>query len=384
MQDRTSINGDICVALDDTCLLNGLSFRHHTGVFCTEAAAVDVAIDSGTLSFRSDGAAVKHDICVTGYACQLTTAIDRFLDGNHMTFDIVTNRDVRISCNHGGQTETTTKDIFMNSAVDDIYSRIVFLIFCCCIFSLVTAAIDVVVDSTAIDSDIDCVLRSPIEIVTTKDVVDNSICCTALLHRHGNRTIDISSDSFRNRIRCCPLSFTATIEVTCDGTAIEVYMSRLVCSIGICRTCRLTALRGIHFTHSATAIDITCDIGITDVVVSRSLTGISTYIDCYIACHSSALTEAATKDVASNVDAQILIGLSNIKCCITINICRIAATVYTGSNCSTLICSRTKVIFSAYNIYANLIRSCCCADIHQCITRHISFTATAKDLANLT
>ena len=261
MQDRASINCDICIALDDTCLLNGLSFRHLTGVFCTETAAIDVAIDSATLSFCSDGAAVKHDISVTGYTSQLTTAIDRFLDGNHMTFDIVTNRDVRISCNHGCQTETTAKDIFINSTVDDVHGRIIGSALCWCISSLIATAIYAIVHSTAIDIDRYCILRSTQDIVTTKDFVNNSIRCTTLFQCHGNGTIDVCSMI----ILCSHVVFTQTssVDITGNGAAIEVNVCCLTLRSGFYAFFQMR----IHLTLGTAAIDVTGDVCITFVII---------------------------------------------------------------------------------------------------------------------
>ena len=111
-----------------------------------------------------------------------------------MTFYIITNRHVRITCNGCRRTETTTKDIFRNSAVDNSYSRIIFVTYRCSIFSLVTTAIYALINSTAVDFDNYSILRSTIEIVTTKYVVDNSVGSATLLYRHGNRTIDVSSN----------------------------------------------------------------------------------------------------------------------------------------------------------------------------------------------
>ena len=123
-----------------------------------------------------------------------------------MIWIVITNRYMRITGNGCRQTETTTKDIFCNSTIDNSYSRIIFVTYRCSIFSLVTTTIYITfftiylsaeVHSTAIDYDSNRILRSTIEIVTTEDVVDNSVGRATLFHRHGNRTIDVSSDSFR-------------------------------------------------------------------------------------------------------------------------------------------------------------------------------------------
>ena len=119
-------------------------------------------------------------------ASQFATAIDGFQNNDFVTYSFVTNHYMWITFNNCRQTITTAKDIISNSGVVDIYRRIIFMTIWCSIFSLVTTAIDTLLYDTAIDYDSDSILRSTIEIVTTKYVV-NAIT----FHCHGNRTIDV-------------------------------------------------------------------------------------------------------------------------------------------------------------------------------------------------
>ena len=132
-----------------------------------------------------------------------------------------------ITCNRCCLTKTATKDISCNSAIINIYFRIIFAAFWRNIFSLVTTAIDITlftvffsfteIHSTAINIDSNSILWSTEIIITTKDVVN-----ATTFHRHSNRAIDIGCNS-RN-CGCCSLPFTTTIDITCNSATIEVHM----------------------------------------------------------------------------------------------------------------------------------------------------------------
>ena len=184
MENVTAIDGNIRVTRDKT---------NSDVSAATIATAIDIAIDRTALTFCSNGTAINYDICVTIYTGLRTTAIDRLQNSSHMTFDIVTNRDVRITRSSCRRTKTTTKDILCDGTIDDVHSRIIGRAFCWCISSLVTTAINAVVNSTAIDIDRYCILWSTQYIVTAKYVVDSSVGRATLFHRHNDRTIDISS-----------------------------------------------------------------------------------------------------------------------------------------------------------------------------------------------
>ena len=206
-------------------------------------ATVDIAIDRTTLSFCSDGTAVHNDIRAAIYARQLTATIDRLLDGYGVSLGIVTYRNLRITGNGCCRTETTTKDIFCDSAVVDVYCRINLCIFFqhyrWCIGSLVTTAINAVVNSTAIDIDRYRILWSTQNIVTAKYVVDNRVG-RATLYRHNDRTIDVSSViilcSFFIFTKATTVNVTFTTWSICifDDTTIEINLSVTVsCCIDV-------------------------------------------------------------------------------------------------------------------------------------------------------
>ena len=131
-------------------------------------------------------------------------------------------------------------------------------------------------------------------------------------------------------------SQTATVEVTVDGTAIEVHLGCLSGSCGIGGTFYCTALRGIHLTLGATAIDITRNRGIAFVNINgitfqRSI-GPLTDIHHDISRNGGRLTEATTEDVASDIDSLILIDRTDVHRHIAIHVGREAAAVDAGSN----------------------------------------------------
>ena len=230
MENITAIDSNGSVTLNDTGFLDSLSFSHLTGAHCTETTAIDVAIGSATLTFSSYSTAVDNDIGIAIHTGQLTTAIDRLQNSSRMAFYIVTNRYLWIACNCCRQTETTAKDIFCDCTIDNVYCRII-LALTRGIGSLVTTAIDTMVNSTAIDIDRYCILWSTQYIVTAKYVVNNSIGRATLFQCHSDRTIDvccvISLCSFVIFTEATTVNVTFTTWSLCIlySTAIEVYLS---------------------------------------------------------------------------------------------------------------------------------------------------------------
>ena len=178
MENSAAINSNISVTLDET---------DSDVIIATETAAIDVtilstAIDSLTILRSSDSTAVHKNVRTAIYCCQRTTTINRPLNSGCMTFNIVTNRDVRVTCNRCRRTETTTKDISCDSTIVDVYHRIVFITIGGCIGSLVTTAIDIPlstvdlsfteVHGTSIDINSYRTLRSTVVVITTKDVIN--------------------------------------------------------------------------------------------------------------------------------------------------------------------------------------------------------------------
>ena len=106
-----------------------------------------------------------------------------------MALNFITNRYVWVTLSSCRRTKSTTKDVFCDSAIVNIYCRIIDLTVSRSIFCLVTTAIDIVINRTAIDYDSNCILWSTIEIVTTKYVVNNTT-----FNSYCNRTKDVCSD----------------------------------------------------------------------------------------------------------------------------------------------------------------------------------------------
>ena len=208
-----------------------------------------------------------------------------------MTFYIIAYRDVRIGCNGCSQAETTTKDIFCNSTVVDVYYGIIDTAFSRSIGCLVTTAIDAVVNSTAIDIDCYRILRSTIIVITAKHVVDSTTS-----HCNSHRTEYVGSITI-----CHAQAATKDIAFVCarKRSSEEVDMS----FFSGCYSLDTAYQMRIYLTLCAAAIDITGDFRIPHVVMGRSRSCISTNIYCYITCHMGRFTIAATENVAINVNA---------------------------------------------------------------------------------
>ena len=308
MENATAIDGNFCITLDET---------NSDVITTSETTTIDVAISGSALSFCSYGTVVNNDVCTTIHSGQRATTINRLHNSDYMTFHIVTNRDMRISCNGCCLTETTAKDILCNRTIVDVYCGIIDVAFRRCIGCLVTTAIYVVVNSTAVDIDGYRILRSTEIVVTTKHVVNDCVGTATFFHSHSHRTIDISSDC-RNSV-LSPLSFTTTIEVAGNGTAIEINLSFFSFC---CRFFTIYQMR-VYLTFGTTAIYVTSNIGIAYWITSCNGADIHRHVTCYM----SGLTIAAAKDVTSDIDTHILISGTDIQGGIALYIGREATSV---------------------------------------------------------
>ena len=220
----TAANGDVGITLYNTCinLVDG-TLTSTIDVTVSFTGIHTISITNSTFQYANIGIII--------HASQFTATINRLANSDRMGINVIANRHLRATSNRCRQTIATTKDIAHDSTVIDVYYRI-FLIGVCLVFirivlyrigSLVTTAIYAMVNSTAIDIDRYRILRSTQYIVTAKDVVD-----ATTFHRHGNRTIDVSS-----MITLCSfVVFTqaTSMNITSNGTTIEVNVSVTICS----------------------------------------------------------------------------------------------------------------------------------------------------------
>ena len=186
----------------------------------------------------------------------VTATIDAATHSSRMILVRITNRHLGIGRDSSQCSQATAKYILRDSAVVDIYCRIIDVAFFWSIGCLVTTAIDTMGNRTAIDIDGDRFLRCTQNIVTAKHVVD-----TTTSHRHSHRAIDVSSMICR---RCfIVFTLTATIEVAGECAAIEIHLSGLSISVRLVRFIQM----GVYLTLRTTAINIACDVCIAYIVV---------------------------------------------------------------------------------------------------------------------
>ena len=204
----------------------------------------------------------------------ITTTIDTTSHSRSMVIVRIANRHLGISRNSGRCTQSTAKDIVCNSAIMNVYYRIIDAAFCRCIGCLVTTAIDAMTNCTAININSYCLLRSTQNIVTAKDVVNNGVGTATFFHCYGNRTINVSSvitgSSFVvfTQTTTVDISFTTRSISIFNGTTIEIYLRIAICCCFlvwiwfICISCRTVC--SVYLTLSTTTIYVTSDNSITN------------------------------------------------------------------------------------------------------------------------